>query len=336
MQKSILLTVCMVLTIGFLSINIPAQANPPTRPPQQAYEFGRLIRLAECQGSARVLVRSRNIAEREQLIEQLAQFRVEVIARQDYTPYFVTATMRATAAALAFMRDSYLVTHASENIIPLTRAELFQRLARRAQCEGSIRVIVGVYSVTLTEMDQLLRQLAQFQVEIITGFGSGGIYVAMRANAAAIEFMRDSPLVANIQEDGLLFPQTITTPPIRTPEELAYFQKAIETAQRNGTVRVIVGLNVSFTPEGYLTPEQRAAQRAAISLAQDELLRQLVPYQASLITRFELVPYITLDADATALIFMRDSELVLNVRENGVAYPTKSKKKRKFVKNAGS
>jgi hypothetical protein len=144
--------------------------------------------------------------------------------------------------------------------------------------------------------------------------------------------MRDSELVKNIRPNRIGYLATEPSP--RSPEELAYFQKVIAQAQTNGSIRVIVGLNMSFIPEGNLTPEQRAAQRAAISLAQDELLQQLIPYQASLVTRFDIVPYLTLDADATALIFMRDSRLVLNVRENGVGtiYPTKrNRKKRQFV-----
>jgi len=175
---------------------------------------------------------------------------------------------------------------------------VIQRLIGEATRNGTVRFTVGVRDF---EVIKLLEQLKPFQVEVLYFLGTTKAYVVLKANAAALIFMRDSNLVENIAEDMLLHTST-TKPPVRTPEELAYFQTLIETATRNGTVRAIVGVR-DFS-------------------AQDELLRQLAPFQVGLVTKYEIVPFVTLDVNPAALIFMRDSELVLNVRPNRIGYPT--------------
>lgn len=169
---------------------------------------------------------------------------------------------------------------------------VIQRLIGEATRNGTVRFTVGVRDF---EVIKLLEQLKPFQVEVLYFLGTTNAYVVLKANAAALIFMRDSNLVENVTEDMLLHTST-TRPPVRTPEELAYFQTLIETATRNGTVRAIVGVR-DFA-------------------AQDELLRQLAPFQVGLVTKYEIVPFLTIDVNVPALIYMRDSELVLNVREN--------------------
>lgn len=173
---------------------------------------------------------------------------------------------------------------------------IIQRLIGEATRNGTVRFTVGVRDF---EVIKLLEQLKPFQVEVLYFLGTTNAYVVLKANAAALIFMRDSNLVENVAEDMLLHTST-TGPPVRTPEELAYFQTLIETATRNGTVRAIVGVR-DFA-------------------AQDELLRQLAPFQVGLVTKYEIVPFVTLDVNPAALIFMRDSELVLNVRPNRIGH----------------
>ena len=48
-----------------------------------------------------------------------------------------------------------------------------------------------------------------------------------------------------------------------------------QTVQRQGVVRVIVGLNVPWQPEGNLSKEAVLAQRQAITAVQDKLLAEL-------------------------------------------------------------
>ena len=208
--------------------------------------------------------------------------------------------------------------------------ETIERLIEEATKYGTTRVQVGVHYENEKE---LLEQLEPFDVKFEHRFG-GVItpvnYLVLRVNVAAIIFLRDSELAITIGGDGLLQIQ-IVRPPDRSPEELAFFQQLIEQAQNFGIVRTTVGLNIKFTPEGNLTPEQRRAQREAISLIQDELLRQLVPYQANLVTKYDSVPFITLDVDAAALTFMRDSQLVSSVRGNTRGFPIRREILRKKI-----
>lgn len=197
----------------------------------------------------------------------------------------------------------------------------FQKLIEQAQNSpiGSVRAIVGLGKyVSKTEF---LKQLEPFNVTLISNYLT---YVTLDLDVAALIYLRDSEDVVSIRPN---LSGRIPTEPrdTRSSEELAYFKQLIEKAQNYGVVRATVGLNIKFTPEGNLTPEQRAAQREAISLMQDKLLSQLIPYQATLVSRYDIVPYMTLDVDATALVFMRDSQLVLNVRGVSRGYPIKKK-----------
>ena len=147
------------------------------------------------------------------------------------------------------------------------QVEVFRRLIMTATERGAANVIVATRG-DQDDRAELLRQLAPFGVRVISLYSiSPNMIVTLEANAAAIIYMRDSHLVTGIQENSAGHPSVL---PERSPEELAYFQRAIEAAQMSstGTARTIVGLNVSFIPEGNLTPEQRAAQREAIRQAQ--------------------------------------------------------------------
>ena len=191
------------------------------------------------------------------------------------------------------------------------QAEVFRRLIASATANGKVVVTYG--SRDEEDRAEVLRQLAPFQVRLITLFNLP--YAAIEANAAALIYMRDSPLVTAVQANSLVFP---AGPPDRSPEELAYFQKLISRAAAEGEVKVIIGLNVSIIKKGYLTPAQRAAQRAAIRQAQDTLLEGLTQFQVRLITKFEFVPYMEVYANTVALEFMKISSLVKNVREGQI------------------
>jgi len=56
----------------------------------------------------------------------------------------------------------------------------------------------------------------------------------------------------------------------------AAFEKLSEKAKKDGTVNVLVELNVDFTPEGYFaTAQEKMNQRAKIKNAQDEVLKDM-------------------------------------------------------------
>lgn len=221
----------------------------------------------------------------------------------------------AAAQQKSFDNPEITAKNIAQNEPPVrhpAQVEVFRKLIEQATINGTTQAIV----VTRNNEDraELLRQLAPFQVRVIYLYELYP-HVGLEANAAALIYMRDSHLVTGIQENGRAY---ISVPPVRSPDELAYLYGLIEKAQTNGTVRVIVRLNAVFTLEDNLTPIQRIAQREAISLIQDEVLRRLIPYRATLIKRYADVPYLALEVDAAALNSMMYSRLVSKIRENRV------------------
>ena len=107
----------------------------------------------------------------------------------------------------------------------------------------------------------------------------------------------------------------------RTPEQLALFDKLIRQATTSGSVRVIVGVDASFRPEGELPPDVREIQRAGIGSAQDALLLQLQRFQTSNVRKYEFIPYFSITVDAAALEFMKTSPLVTGIYENSARKP---------------
>ncbi len=202
----------------------------------------------------------------------------------------------------------------AQNNPPIRSAEelaYFQQLIEQAQSSpiGRVRAIVGLGDyVVVTEF---LKQLDPFDVTLVTNYGN---FLTLDLDVAALIYLRDSEQVVNIRPNRRGYLQTDPKP--RSAEELAHFQKLIEQAQTSDTVRTIIELNISFTPEGRLTSSQRAAQRAAIRLQQDNLLEMLARFQVNIVTKYDLVPFLTLDVNVDALEFLKASPIVKTVREN--------------------
>lgn len=196
----------------------------------------------------------------------------------------------------------------------------FQQLIEDATRNGIVRASVVVRDFPGAQ-DQLLRELAPFQVSLVTRFQTVPS-LTLDVNAAALIYMRDSDLVVNVRPNLIGYPASgQTNNPIRSPEQLALFQRLSEQAQNNGLVRVIIELRASFTPEGFLTPAQRQAQRAGIRTTQENLLNLLAQFQVQLVTRYEFVPSLTLDVSPSALEFIKNSALVVKIQENQIGKP---------------
>ena len=72
-------------------------------------------------------------------------------------------------------------------------------------------------------------------------------------------------------------------------------------ANAKGAVRVIVGLNVKYAPEGALAnPGAVASQRQGIALAQQAVLSRVTSKNVRLQARFEFIPYMAFSTDAMA------------------------------------
>jgi hypothetical protein len=95
------------------------------------------------------------------------------------------------------------------------------------------------------------------------------------------------------------------------------FAKLIIKAEREGPVRIIVGLNTAVLPEGFLPNAQLVeAQREGITQAQDSLIAQLMGFNARSITRFTFIPFIAMELDAAGLAFLQNSPEISSIEED--------------------
>lgn len=315
--------------------NNQQQTTPPVRPPEQIAILERLIDQARTIGLAPAIVGVRDFATQDELLRQLAPFRVESVVKYQYIPYIA---MFVDAPALIYMKDSSLVTGfyddnptrrptvtnrtnnpATTNSPnrPPDQLAVLQRLLEQARATGKVMAIIGTRD--FEARNELMRQLTPLQPSNVTLYQNIPFLFA-EINEATIIFLRDSPLVTSIGENlaaRAASNQTVT----RSSEQLDIFQRLNQQATANDTVRVIVGVRANFTPEGYLTPAQRQSQRAAIQFAQDRLLSLLAQFQISNVVRYQTVPYVALNVDTAALAFLRNSTEVTSVGENLAARP---------------
>jgi subtilisin len=95
------------------------------------------------------------------------------------------------------------------------------------------------------------------------------------------------------------------------------FARLIIKAKSEGRVRVIVGLNTPFRPEGFLRNAQLVqSQRREITQAQDRLIVQLTGSNARSLTRFAFIPFIAIEVDEAALTSLRNSPEVSSIEED--------------------
>jgi hypothetical protein len=95
------------------------------------------------------------------------------------------------------------------------------------------------------------------------------------------------------------------------------FAKLITRAESEGPVRVIVGLNTPFLPEGFLANAQLVqSQRRRIAQAQNSLIGQLMGSNARSITRFTFIPFMAIELDAPGLKFLQNSPEVSSIEED--------------------
>jgi subtilisin family serine protease len=106
-------------------------------------------------------------------------------------------------------------------------------------------------------------------------------------------------------------------PPVRDISSEVAVQNLTDKVQREGTVRVIVGLRVGFQPEGKLPSSVEVAeQRASIVQRQNSLLSKMSSLRASHVKKFESIPFVALEVDAAALKYLADSAEVVTIEED--------------------
>jgi hypothetical protein len=109
-------------------------------------------------------------------------------------------------------------------------------------------------------------------------------------------------------------------PLIETPEFQALYEKALA----EGTVRIIVGLNIGreFVPVGYLRAKQAEDQRLAIQTVSSSLVKAMEGRQIVVDSTYQYIPYIALRVSAPALEYLAMLSTVSSLHENMLSKPT--------------
>lgn len=95
------------------------------------------------------------------------------------------------------------------------------------------------------------------------------------------------------------------------------FKSLTAKAAAGGPVRVIVGLNLPFRPEGFLSDSAAAqSQRDNIAQAQDNLLSQLAAYKVRSVKKFPFIPYMAMEVSADGLKHLETSSDVNSIHED--------------------
>lgn len=104
----------------------------------------------------------------------------------------------------------------------------------------------------------------------------------------------------------------------------ADYSALIEKARNNGTVMLLVGLDLTSFHSGGAphSKEGLLAQREAISNAQQTLLNSLSGYNVQAYAIYETIPYMGLKVDEAALHALIASPLVTSIQEDSAVPPT--------------
>src|SRR5215212_2819697 len=98
----------------------------------------------------------------------------------------------------------------------------------------------------------------------------------------------------------------------QTPSSSGLLQKA----EREGSVRVIVGLSTDFMPEGRLSRAEVADQRDAVHSAQADLQEDLQGTGYQTLRQYDTIPYIALNVSSRALQALERSPRVTDIMED--------------------
>lgn len=110
---------------------------------------------------------------------------------------------------------------------------------------------------------------------------------------------------------------TITSFPSPTSDtKNQEYQELLKQAKNKGTIRIIVGLDVDFIPEGELDTEAVNKQRQVINQAREQLLESLSEYNIKVLSENWIIPFIGLSVDEQALQAIINSPLVKGVEED--------------------
>ena len=95
---------------------------------------------------------------------------------------------------------------------------------------------------------------------------------------------------------------------------------------KNGSVRIIVGVRIAFTPEGMLPANSVALQRERIATMQSAVLNKVVSLNKNraIPKRFAIIPFMSIEADPAELEALTNLAEVSSIEEDRVATPSDS------------
>ena len=117
--------------------------------------------------------------------------------------------------------------------------------------------------------------------------------------------------------------QTIAdeSPSVRLQREV--FSKVIDIAGRNGTARVIIGLQNNFRPTAGLPQAELSERKLAIKNMQDDFLNRLPALRGvASLKQYEYIPFLAFETDAQTLESMQSEELISSIEEDVAESPT--------------
>lgn len=107
----------------------------------------------------------------------------------------------------------------------------------------------------------------------------------------------------------------------RAPKD-AQFSKLRDMANVTGSAKVIIGLNIEFTPMGKVSESAEVAQVAAITKAQNDILNALAVHSVQNVKKFSYIPYMAMSVDSAALDALMANPLVSVIEEDLAEPPT--------------
>ena len=108
----------------------------------------------------------------------------------------------------------------------------------------------------------------------------------------------------------------------RGPSGVPIPSTASAQARARGTTRVIVGLDVAFTPESLLGATAVQSQRTSIARAQNAVAGRVTRANRSSIRRFSSIPFLALEVDEADLQVLAASAEVTDIQIDALAEPS--------------
>lgn len=91
------------------------------------------------------------------------------------------------------------------------------------------------------------------------------------------------------------------------------YESLLVKVREHTRIPIIIRLDVSFTPEGLLETAAAGVQRQNISNVQHALLSGMLELNISAVKRYRYVPYIAMQVDEQALLYLLESPYVVNI-----------------------